>query len=139
MADHIGMASGLIAAATFAFQSSVALGKTVKSYNSRQQSVLDLEEEISALSAVLDTLTRTISASSDLDLSVLQLPLRRCKTACQEFEQAIKQSLSRSSNDRANLRDWARVRYMGEDINGFRRVLSGYKMTITIALCDVNL
>ena len=139
MAEPIGIASGLVALATFAFHSSVALYETVNSYNSHQQRVRDLAEETSALSGVLGSLAETISASTDLDLSALEIPLRRCGMACGEFEQEIKKCSSRSGGSRASFRDWAKLRYMGEDIDGFRRVLSGYKMTIAIALSDANL
>lgn len=40
---------------------------------------------------------------------------------------------------RTNFRDWARLKYIGVDIDGFRRLLAGYKATINIALTDVNL
>jgi hypothetical protein len=139
MAEPIGLASGLVALATFTFQASVALFETVNSYNSHQQRVRDLAEETSALSGVLSSLTETVSASANLDLSALEIPLRRCGKACKEFEQEIKKCSLRSGGNRASFRDWARLRYMGEDIDGFRRVLLGYKLTITIALSDVNL
>lgn len=138
MAEPIGVASGLVALATLAFKASVALYTTVSSFNSHQQRVRDLAEEASALSGVLGSLTETISAS-DLDLSALEIPLRRCGKACEEFEQEIKKCSLRSGGNRASFRDWARLKYMGEDIDGFRRVLSGYKLTITIALSDANL
>jgi hypothetical protein len=139
MAEPIGLASGLVALATFAFQASIALFETVNSYNSHQQRVRDLAEETSALSGVLGSLAETISTSAGLDLSALEIPLRRCGKACAEFEQEIQKCSSRSGGNRASFRDWARLRYMGEDIDGFRRVLSGYKLTITIALSDANL
>lgn len=31
---------------------------------------------------------------------------------------------------RTSFRDWAKLRYMGDDIDGFRRLLAGYKLTI---------
>ena len=139
MAEPIGLASGLVALATFALHSSVALYETVNSFNSHQQRVRDLAEESGALSGVLGSLTETIRASTDLDLSALEIPLRRCGKACGEFEQEIKKCALRSGGSRASFRDWARLKYMGEDIDGFRRVLSGYKMTITIALSDATL
>lgn len=139
MAEALGVTSGMVALATFAFHASVALYETVNSYQSHQQRIRDLAEETSALSGVLGSLTETVSASTDLDLSALELPLRRCGKACQEFEQEIKKCSSRSGSNRTSFRDWARLRYMGDDVDGFRRVLSGYKMTITIALSDVNL
>ena len=139
MAELIGVASGVAGLATFAFQASIALYETVNSYSSHQQRVRDLAEETSALSGVLGSLAETIRASADLELSALEIPLRRCGKACEEFELEIKKCSSRSGGSRASFRDWARLRYMGEDIDGFRRVLSGYKLTITIALSDANL
>jgi hypothetical protein len=38
------------------------------------------------------------------------------------------------------LRDyWAKVKYMGEDIEYFRRLLASYEMTINVALTDLTL
>ncbi|RFU82062.1 hypothetical protein TARUN_142 [Trichoderma arundinaceum] len=139
MAEAIGVASGLLALGQFAFQSSVALYQTISSYQSHQQRVRELAEEASALSGVLGSLVETVKATTDLDLSSLEMPLRQCGKACQVFEQQIQKCSSRSTGARASVRDWARLRYMGEDMDGFRRLLAGYKMTITVALTDANL
>jgi hypothetical protein len=130
--------SGLVGLATFALQASVALYKTVNGFNSHQERVQDFAREASALSGVLGSLAETIT-STDLDLTALEVPLRRCGRACEEFEQEIQKCSQRSGGSRASFRDWARLRYMGDDIDSFRRVLSGYKMTINIALSDANL
>ncbi|KAL7914048.1 hypothetical protein GGI35DRAFT_439280 [Trichoderma velutinum] len=139
MAEAIGIASGLLALGQFAFQSSIALYETINSYQSHQQRVRELAEETGALGEVLGSLVETVKTTTDIDLSSLELPLRQCGKACQNFEQQIKKVSSRSTGTRASLRDWAKLRYMGEDMDGFRRLLSGYKMTITIALTDANL
>jgi hypothetical protein len=139
MAAPIGIVSGIVALGTFAFQSSVALFETINSYQSHQKSVRDLAGEAGSLSEVLGSLVETVRTTTDLDLSALELPLRRCGRACKEFEQDIQKISARSGGSRANFRDWARLRYMGEDVDGFRRLLASYKMTITIALTDANL
>ena len=139
MAETIGLLSGLAGLATFAFQSSVALYETITSYQSHHQRVRDLAEENAALSGILGSLTDTIRASSELDLSALEIPLRRCGKACQDFEKEIKKCSLRSGGARTSFRDWAKLQYMGEDIDSFRRRLAEYKMTITIALTDANL
>jgi hypothetical protein len=139
MAEPISLASGLVGLATFAFQASVALYKTVSSYNSHLERVRDFAQETNALSEVLGSLSETISACSNFDLSALEIPLRRCGNACEEFEQEIQKCSQRSGGNRTSFRDWAKLRYMGDDIDSFRRVLSGYKMTITIALSGANL
>lgn len=76
MAEPIGVASGLLTLATFAFQSSIALYQTVQSFQFHPKRVRDLEDELEALSGVLGSLTETVSATTDVDFSALDLPLR---------------------------------------------------------------
>ena len=139
MAEPISLASGLLALATFAFQSSIALYNMVQSYQSHPKRVRDLIEELEALSGVLGLLAETVSATTDVDLSALDLPLLRCGNSCKEFEQEIMKCSTRAGGNRTSFRDWTKLRYMGEDIDGFRRLLAGYKLTINIALTDANL
>ena len=139
MADPISLASGLLALATFAFKSSIALYKTVESFQNNPKRVRDLKDELGTLGGVLGSLTETVSAITDVDLSALDLPLLRCGNACQEFEQELIKCSSRSGGNRTSFRDWAKLRYMGDDMDGFRQLLAGYKSTIIIALTDANL
>ncbi|KIX05236.1 uncharacterized protein Z518_06108 [Rhinocladiella mackenziei CBS 650.93] len=139
MAEPIGATSGLLALATFAFQSCITLYNTVRSFQSHLKRVRDLIEELEALSGVLGSLAETIGANADVELAALDLPLQRCGNACKEFEQEILKCSSRSNDNRTSFRDWAKLRYMGEDIDSFRRLLSGYKLTINIALTDASL
>ncbi|KAJ5292443.1 uncharacterized protein N7443_008396 [Penicillium atrosanguineum] len=139
MAEPIGLASGILALATFTFQCSVSLFETVNSFRSHPKRVRDLLEELEALSAVLGPLADILNTTSDVDLSSLNLPLLRCGNACKEFQQEIIQCSSRSTGNRTSFRDWAKLTYMGDDIDGFRRLLAGYKATINIALTDANL
>jgi len=139
MAETIGLASGLLALATFAFQSSITLVQTVRSFHHHPKRMRDLKEELEALVVVLDSLTRTVGGTTGVDLSDLKLPLLRCGIACNGFEQEIKKCLSRSGSNWTNFKDWAGLRYMGDDIDGFRQLVSGYKGTITVALADANL
>jgi hypothetical protein len=139
MAEPIGMASGLLALSGFAFQATITLYKMVQSFQFHPKQIRDLEEELEALSGVLGSLTQTVSATIDVDLSALELPLLRCGNACKEFEQEIIKCSSRSGGNRTSFRDWAKLRYMGDNIDGFRQLLAGYKSTINIALTDANL
>jgi hypothetical protein len=139
MAEPIGLAAGLLALAGFAFQASVTLYNTVQSFKFRPKQLCDLKEELEALSGILGSLTETVSATTDLDLSALDLPLLRCGNACKEFEQEILRCSSRSGGNRTSFRDWAKLRYMGDNIDGFRQLLAGYKSTINLALTDANL
>lgn len=139
MAEAIGVASGLLTFATVAFQSSVALYQTLKSIQYHPKHVRDLQDELSDLTAVLRSLADTVKSTTDIDFSALTLPLLRCGNACREFEQEIVKCSSRSGGTRTSFRDWAKLRYMGEDINGFRQQISSYKSTINISLVDANL
>lgn len=139
MAEVVGLTSGLVTLASFAFQSSITLYETVKSFNSHPKRVRDLLEELESLIAVLDPLKDIITTSAGTSLPALDLPLKRCGNACKEFEQQLVKCLSRSGGDRKSFRDWARLRYMSDDIDGFRRLLAGYKLTINIALTDATL
>merc|ERR1711977_607738 len=78
MAEPIGIASGLLALAGFAFQASIALCQTVQSFKFHPKQLRDLKDELEALSGVLSSLTETVSATTDVDLSALDLPLLRC-------------------------------------------------------------
>jgi hypothetical protein len=139
MAEPIGITSGVLTLATFAFQCSVALYETVSSFRSHPKRVRDLLGELEALGAVLAPLVDLVKTTSDVDLSVLDLPLLRCGNACEEFQRELLRCVSRSSDNRTSFRDWARLTYMGDNIDGFRDLLSGYKATINIALTDATL
>jgi hypothetical protein len=139
MGDPISLASGLVALATFAFQTSAALYNTVQSFQNHSTRVLALKQQLEALSGVLSALTETVSATTDIDLSALELPLLRCGNACQEFEQELMKKFARSGRSRTSFRDWAKLRYMGDNIDEFTQLLAGYKATINIALTDANL
>lgn len=139
MAEPIGIAPGLVALATFAFQSSVGLYHTVQSYHGLPKRVRDLNEELQSLNEVLGGLNETLRSNHGSKLTALERPLLRCGNACQRFEEEIRKCSTRSSSGRKSFRDWAKMRYMGQDIDGFRQMMAGYKSTIIIALTDANL
>jgi hypothetical protein len=139
MAEAIGITSGLLTLASFAFQSSVTLFQTIKSFKVHPTRVRNLEEELEALTTVLRSLTETVNANTGVQLSALELPLLRCGNACKDFEQEIIKCSSRSGGNRTSFRDWARLTYMGDNIDGFRQTLVAYKSTIIIALTDATL
>lgn len=139
MADPISLASGLLTLTVFAFKSSATLYETVQSFRNHPKNVRDLNDELAALNGVLESLTETVNAVTDVDLSALSVPLLRCGNACKEFEQQLLKCSSRSGGDGMSLRGWAQLKYMGDGIDNFRHMLAGYKSTIAIALNDANL
>lgn len=138
MAEVIGITSGLVALAVFTYKSSVSLSKTIHSLKSRQRQIRNLQDELEALQDALKPLSEDLEDSS-VSLEALKVPLLRCGRACTEFEVIISKCVERSSGSRTSFRDWAKLQYMGSDIEGFRNILSGYKSTINIALGGVML
>lgn len=139
MAEGIGLASALLTLVDFTFKSSVALYQTVHNIRHHPDTVQDLQQELEALQGALRSLTETVGATTEADFSALKLPLKRCGTACHEFEQKLFSCVSRSGSALENFRGWARLRYLGDDVDSFRRMLAGYKSIILIAITDVTL
>lgn len=138
MSDPLSTASGVLALTLFAFNSSTVLYQLVESFRSNQRTVRELKEELEALNDVLKSLQDTV-ASTKTDLAILKLPLLRCGKACKDFEAVIVKCTSRSNGPRTSFRDWAKLKYLGDDIAGFKNMIAGYKSTISIALGGVNM
>jgi len=138
MAELIGIASGVLTLAAFALDSSTSLYQAIKGFQNSPRSIRQLKEELEALGGVLQSLQQT-AASSNADLNALKLPLLRCGKACGEFEEVISKCSAHSDGLKKSFRDWAKLKYMGGDIDGFKHMLAGYKSTISIALGDANL
>ena len=138
MADPLSTASGVLQLTLFAFKSTTVLSQLVESFRSNQRTVRELKEELKALNDVLQSLQAT-SVSTDADLTALKLPLLRCGKACKDFEAVILGCTTHSSGPRTSFRDWVKLKYLGDDIAGFKNMLAGYKSTISIALGDANM
>ncbi len=111
MVEPISLATGLLTLTGFALQASITLYQTVQSFQFHPKQIRDLKDELEALGGVLGTLTETVKATTNVDLSALNLPLLRCGNACKDFEQEIMKCSSRSGH-RTSFRDWARLRYI---------------------------
>ncbi|KAH3996966.1 hypothetical protein HBH98_053670 [Parastagonospora nodorum] len=128
MAEPISLASGLLALVIFAHKSCVTLYTTIQSFKLIPNTLI----------GVLESLVETVKSDKDVDLSSLNLPMQRCGNACNEFLQELQTCCSRSGGDRTSFRDWAKLRYIGDNIDDFKDSLAAYKSTITIALIDVQ-
>ncbi len=138
MVDPISIVSRLVALTAFAFQSSKTLYQVVQSFKSSRKAIRELKEELEALDRVLQSLHQA-AGDSDTDLTGLELPVLRCGKACTEFEAMIVKCTAHSGGSRTSFRDWAKLKYIGDDIIGFKNMLAGYKSTISIALSSANL
>ena len=138
MAEVIGIASAITGFVTLALQSSMVLYQTIQSLHSRDKMFYELRSELDSLQGVLIALEESI-ANITINLTSLQQPLIRCKNAYEEFNALIIRCTPYSTEERSSRRDWLKLRYMGEDISGFKNMLSRYKSTISIALTYANL
>ncbi|KAL4815502.1 hypothetical protein BDW67DRAFT_176310 [Aspergillus spinulosporus] len=122
--------------AKLAIRRSSSLCNAVKCSRERPQCVHDLLEELEALTETLGRLIHALSARGYTDLSALDRLLLRCGTACNRIEREINKQLSFHGLSICN---WTKLKYMGDDVCKFRRLLGGFKLTIIIALIDGNL
>ncbi|OOF95207.1 hypothetical protein ASPCADRAFT_406026 [Aspergillus carbonarius ITEM 5010] len=133
MADVLSVASSLIALATFAFEASKSLYALVEGFKNTQRTVRELRYELESLTQVLGTLISAVM-DNEAELASLKLPLLRCGKVCSEFRDIIRKCVAHSNGQRTSFRDWAKLQYMGGNINNLKTTLAGYKATISIAL-----
>lgn len=139
MADPLSVTSALIAIVTAAVQSSRALYQAIQSLRDHPRTVRLLEGELESLEGVLVSL-QAFSGNDPSILVPLKLALTQCTRACAEFQELLSKCTKHSGGSMTcSFRDWAKLRYMDSDVNGFTSMLSGYKSTIAIALADANL
>ena len=120
MAGTVSLDSGLPKQFEFALKSGIKLYKTVQS--SQSHSTVGLLEELNDLNRILSSFTEAIGAPTDVDLSALRLPLQRCGNACGELELEVLKCLSLSGGNRTDFQDWTNLRYMGDNIDGFKQL-----------------
>lgn len=85
MADPISLASGVLTLVIFAHKSCLTLYTAIQGFKTHPKQVRDLIEELEALIGVLELLSHTMRLRTDMDLPALDLPLRQCGNACDEF------------------------------------------------------
>ena len=116
MADPINTSSDIPALAFSTSQFSGALYQTVASLQSNQRIVRELRDELEALNKALELL-QEMAINIDDDLTMLRLPLLRCGDACKDFEAVITKCTTHSGEAKISFRDWAKLRYMGDDMS----------------------
>ena len=138
MAEVIGISSGIITLVSLTLESGIALHCTIKSFKSKEKIVRELRDEVKDLNEVLRTLENSISDVA-VNFEALERVLNRCRNAYKEFNDLVIKYTQNSTDQRASIRDWWKLRYLGEDIVGFKNMLAGYKATLTIALVFANM
>lgn len=138
MADPISIATGIVGLTAFAIQSSKALYEAIENIKNNGRTIRELKEETISLTKVLCSLEETV-ALSEIDLSALQVPLRRCGQLCQELSVLLGKCSAHSVNGRFSIRDFFASTYQSKDLTEFRSLIAAYKSTIAVALADANM
>lgn len=138
VANGIGLSSGITNLISFTIASCSTLTSTIKSFSNKERAVRELRNETQELASVLETLQLSIRNTS-VSMELLEGPLKRCRAACAELNSLITKSTEHSTDRHISIEDWMNLRYMGEDITGFKNMLAGYKATINIALAYENM
>lgn len=138
MAELIGITSGIITLVSLTLKASGVLYSTITSFQTKEKKVRELRDEVKGLNEVLTTLENSI-ADIAVDLEAFKKVLQRCCNSCKEFNSLAAKYAGNSTEQRTRLKDWYKLRYMGEDITGFKNTLAGYKATLTIALVYANM
>jgi hypothetical protein len=139
MADPISITSGIVGLVSFGLQASQALYTTLQSLKNYTKTIRELKQQLEALQNVLQDLEKAADDELISEFESIKLPLYCCAKACKEFEGMIRKCTENSSDTHRSFRDWAKLRYMGNDINGFCDQLATYKSTIQVALGGINL
>ncbi|KIM94404.1 hypothetical protein OIDMADRAFT_136026 [Oidiodendron maius Zn] len=138
MADPINTFSDIPALAFFTSQFSGARYQTTTSFQSNQRIVRELRGKLEALNKALEAL-QGMAINIDDDLTILRLPLLQCSDACKDFEAIIAKCTTHSGKSKTSFRDWAKLRYMGDNMSKFKNLLAGYRSNIMVALNAANM
>jgi Fungal N-terminal domain of STAND proteins len=136
--DPFSTAVSILTLVTFCVNSSTSLYRTIDGLKSRKQDVRYLKTEVENLNIVLQALEKNIEETTE-NFEVLRLILQQCDQACKDFEKEVLESLRDSDGRLQEIKAWAKLQYLGSDINNFRKLIGSYKATMTIALADSNL
>lgn len=116
---------GILTAISMVMGSVVTFTKAIEDLRAHYKTVQDLWDELIALETVLRSLKK-VCESDPTQFSLLVFPLERCGQVCEEFSLVIKKCIVHSDGSRPSVRDWAMLKYMGNDISGFLRMLDGH-------------
>lgn len=136
--NEVSRSSGIVSLISLAVGSCTTLNRNLKSFQSKERPVRELLGEAQDLELVLRTLQDSIGNMAT-SMEFLMQPVNRCSNACKDFNTLITESTERSTDKQVSSKEWLKLRYLGEDIVGFKNMLAGYKATIIIALAYENM
>lgn len=134
MAEVVGLASGLLALTTAAYQTSKALHEAISSFRSQRKTIKDFQADSESLTAMLEQIRERIQNSQDIgQLKTLRQPVYHCMQACQEIREMIDACTAHTTDVRRSVRDWLNMQFRGKSFEEMKSRLSSYKSTLSIA------
>lgn len=130
MADPLSIGVSVLAIVTGAIQSTTSLRAVVSRYKARDKTLIRLHDELDGLVNILNSLEQAAGSEASI-WALLKGPVSQCSKTCREFEVVMEKFAGKSVT---GLRDWAKMEFMRDDINGFIDTLAAYKATITVGL-----
>ena len=143
MSDPLSATVNVIAVAALAYASCKALHQTVKRIQDAPKTFLDLSTDLETLRGVLGTLGTKLNSEDNHHalpetltsyIKDLELPLKACSDACNQFKLKLDKVMSNSTDEHASFRDRVRLHFREKEVTAFRYRLASYKSTLTIAL-----
>jgi hypothetical protein len=136
--DPLSAGTAILAVITAALASSKSLYKIVRSYQDYPTMVKELVQELEEFIPILESIQKLAKEDA---LGTLALPLSRCSEACKTLERTIVRCGGNTddADAKAKFKGWIKWKYMGDNVEGFTRMLMGYKLTMLVALADANM
>ncbi|KAG8532991.1 uncharacterized protein KY384_001773 [Bacidia gigantensis] len=140
MAETIGLAAGVLALATFAFQTTKELHDALKSFQNQRLFVKGFQDDLDALTIVLEAISEQAKSSENNQrLALLSKPLEGCRTTCQDMLEMLGQCTKDAKNDRPSFRVYTKMKYHETEFDDYKLRLGSYKSTLGLLLSIVKI
>lgn len=138
--DPVSITCAVITVGGFALTSTVQLNKIVHGLQNQNRKTRALQNELTALELILESLLDTINESKpDAAFGTLQDLLKQCGEVCKSYSQLLTKLTKPVTSTRPSIRVWYnQQRYWG-DVTEFKEMISAYKATISIAIVNINM
>jgi hypothetical protein len=142
MADPIGITGMALAVDSLLYSTCRTISDIIGSYRLAPKEYRDLTQDLSALQSPLTTLQNTLRGTNDSSLSPeqldslkdLELPLKNCNNACEDFKMKLSSMTLYSTEDHTSSWDELRLHFNKSDVTFLREKLNSAKATVQVAL-----
>ncbi len=142
MADPIGITGTSLAVASLLYSSCRTICDIISSYKKAPKEYQDLAQDLNAVQSPLSSLQKSLRGTNDSSLSPeqleslkdLELPLKSCNNACEDFKNKLSSMTSHSTEDHTAVWDRFRLHFNKSDVTFLREKLNTAKGIIQVAL-----